>query len=139
MFMKDRALLVVMALSAALVAGMFATGCGGDDSDSTAKSAPAATASTSDKANPPKSNRETGAFRKVAFKACTNSVANERVPADTAEAYCACAVDELVKSVSAEEMAQVGKSGDENLPTDVEMELTDAIVTCADISSIAGH
>ena len=137
--MKDRASLVVMALSAALVAGMFATGCGGADSDSTAKSAPAAMASTSDIANPPKSNPETGAFRKVAFEACTNSAANERVPADTVDAYCACAVDELVKSANAVEIAQVGKSGDENLPTSVEMKLTDAIVTCANISGIADH
>ena len=137
--MKGRALLVAMALSAALVAGMFATGCGRDDSDSTAKSAPAATASTSDKADPPKSNPEIGAFRKVAFKACTNSAVNERVPADTVDAYCACAVDELVKSANAVEIAQVGKSGDEDLPTSVEMKLTDAIVTCADISGIADH
>jgi len=137
--MKDRALLVVMALSAAMVASLSAAACGGNDSGSPAGSAPVATAPTGDKANPPKSNPEIGAFRKVAFKACTNSAANERVPADTAEAYCACAVDELVKSVSAEEMAEVGKSGDENLPTDVEMELADAIVACADISSIADH
>jgi len=136
--MKNRALLVVVALSAAMVASLSAAACGGDDSGSPAGSAPVATAPTGDKANPPKSNPEIGAFRKTAFKACIDS-ADDRVAADTAEAYCACAVDELVENLNTDEMVQIGSSGDENLPTDVEMEMTDAIVTCFDITSLADH
>jgi len=133
--MKSKALLVVVALSAALAFGLFASGCGGD-SDPAAKSAPAAS-TTGDEANPPKSSPEIGAFRKVAFKACSDSTTNERVAADTAEAYCACAVDELVKKVNAEAMAQIGLSGVEDLPTNMEIDLTDAIVTCSDIANLA--
>jgi hypothetical protein len=129
-FMRNRALLVVVAVGVALVVGMPAAGC------TVSRLGPAA--STNDEANPPKSNPEIGAFRKIAFKACIDS-ADDRVAADTAEAYCACAVDELVENLNTDEMVQIGSSGDENLPTYVQMEMTDAIVTCFDISSMGPY
>jgi len=128
---KSKALLVVVVLGAALAFGLFAAGC------TVARSSPAE--STNDEANPPTSNPEVGAFRKMAFKACANSTANERLPAEATDAYCACAVDELVKKVNAEAMAQIGSSGVEELPTNMEIDLTDAIVTCSTISSLAGR
>jgi len=137
--MKGKALLVVMALGASLAIGLFAIGCGGGDdkSDAPAKSTPAAVSDdTSNTPKPPKSDPDTHAFQEIAVEACMDSALESGVPEDMAQEYCDCAMDELLKNVDADELAEIGVnalSGDEDLPTDIEDKLMDAVLECLDM------
>ena len=140
--MKRKALLVIMALSASLAIGLFAAGCGGggDKVDSPAKSTPAA--SNDETPNPPKSKPDTDAFAEIAVKACVDSAEEEGVAAETAEKYCNCATDELLRNVDPNELKQIGAaglSGDVALPPDVEKKMMDAVLYCVDIGNLAGY
>ena len=144
MFVKSKALLIIMALSASLAIGLFAAGCGGggDKSDTPAKSTPAAsqdtpadsTPVTSKKATPkpPKSNPDTNAFQEIAVKACIDSATQEDVPEDMASEYCNCAIDELLQKLDSSQIADIALSGDTDLPPDVEEELMNAVLDCID-------
>ena len=140
--MKSRALLVITALGALLVIGLFAAGCGGgaDEVDAPAESTPAASNGVAP--NPPKSNPDNGVFREIAVRACIDSAAEEGVGAETAEGYCNCAIDELLRSVDSNELKQIGAaglSGDAALPPDVEKKMMDAVLYCVGIGNMAGY
>ena len=130
--MKSKALLVIMALSAALAIGLFAAGCGGggDKVDSPAKSTPAA--SNDETPNPPKSKPDTDAFAEIAVKACIDSATEEDVPEDMASEYCNCAIDELLQNLDSDQIADIVLAGGEDLPADVEEELMNAVLDCVD-------
>jgi hypothetical protein len=139
---RSKALLVIMALSASLAIGLFAAGCGGggDEVDSPAESTPAASKGVTP--NPPKSNPDNGVFREIAARACIGSAEEEGVAAETAEKYCNCAIDELLKNVDANELKQIGAaglSGDVALPPDVEKKMMDAVLYCIDIGNLAAY
>lgn len=140
--MKSRALLVVIALSVSLALGLFGVACGGDKSDSSAGSTPAASTpaaeATKDEANPPKSEPDSSVvetFRRVAVKSCLDEATAEDVPEDMAGEYCNCAIDELLKNIDEKDIENIGVdalSGDESLPSDIENELMNAVLTCID-------
>jgi hypothetical protein len=135
MFMKSKALLIIMALGAFLAIGLFATGCGGGDKSDLPANVATAESNDDNDANPPKSDTDTEMFRKVAVKACVDSAADEDVPEDMAQEYCDCAIDELLKSVSQDEFAEIGAnalSGDTSLPPEIEDKMADAILECLD-------
>jgi hypothetical protein len=137
-------LLVIMALSASLAIGLFATGCGGggNKADAPAVSTPAASqdtpadstpaASKDETPNPPKSKPDTDAFAEIAVKACVDSAAREGVPEDMASEYCNCAIDELLQNLDSSQIADIALSGDTDLPPDVEEELMNAVLDCID-------
>ena len=132
--MKSKALLIIMALSASLAIGLFATGCGGGSSDKVDSPAKAATVESNDDndANPPKSKPDTDAFKEIAVKACVDSAAEEDVPEDMASEYCNCAIDELLDNLDSDQIADIALSGDTDLPPDVEEELMNAVLDCID-------
>jgi len=138
---RSRSLLVITALSALLVLGLFAAGCGGgdDEVDAPAEATPAASNGVTP--NPPKSNPDNDVFREIAVRACIDSAAEEGVTAETAEEYCNCAIDELLRNVDSNEVKQIsaaGLSGDVALPPDIEKKMMDAVLYCVDIENMAG-
>ncbi len=86
-------------------------------------------------ANPPKSEPDDEVFREVAVKSCLDQAQGEGTSADQAEAYCDCAVDEVMKNMTSDELRQIGKaglSGNQALPPGIDQKLTDAISACVD-------
>jgi len=130
---RNKALLVIMALSVSLAIGLFAAGCGGGDEKSDAPANATAVDSTNDDdADPPKSEPDTDAFKEIAVKACIDSAAEEDVPEDMASEYCNCAIDELLQNLDSSQIADIALSGDTDLPPDVEEELMNAVLDCID-------
>ena len=129
--MKSKVLLIIVALCALLAIGLFATGCGGGG-DKAASPANATESKDNTNANPPKSEPDTDAFKKIAVKACIDSAARESAPGDMASGYCNCAIDKMLENMSSEQIADVALSGDTALPPDVEEKLTNAVLDCID-------
>lgn len=130
--MRNRALLVIIALSLSLAIGLFAVACGGDKSDS---AEPSTTNSSNSDADPPKSEPDGDTFAKIANEACIDSATESGVSEDMAEEYCNCAIDQLLENVDADQLADIGASalsGDDELPPEVEDELMNAVLDCID-------
>jgi hypothetical protein len=134
--MKSKTLLIIMALSAALALGLFATGCGGGDDKS---DTPAKVATTEvnedDEADPPKSEPDADLIREVTFKACVQSAEDSGVTEDMADEYCQCAADGVMDELSVDQLEEIGAaglSGDVDLPPEVEGKLADIILNCVD-------
>ena len=140
--MRQRALLVIM-LAGSLAAALVAAGCGGNallDPSSgpimeTAATGPQSTPLATWEPNPPKSEPDTEVFRDIAVKSCLDEAQGQGVSADQAQQYCTCAIDELLKNVTSNELMQIGKaglSGNDTLPPEVDQKLTDAVMACID-------
>jgi hypothetical protein len=148
---------LVIVLAVSLAVALLAAGCGGSKkADSSGDATTATTATTNDestpakvatipksftaktatpKANPPKSNSDTDVFREVAIKSCLDEATSQDVSAAMAQEYCTCAIDELLKNVSADELRQIGEAGlsaDQTLPPAVDQKLMDAVMACVD-------
>jgi hypothetical protein len=134
MFVKSKALLIVAALSASLVIGLFAAGCGGGGDDKSDSPAKVATTESNDNhdANPPKSEPDTDAFKEIAVKSCIDSAVGSDVSRDMATEYCNCAIDKMLENMTSEQIADIALSGDSELPPDVEEQLMNAVLDCID-------
>ncbi len=141
-------------LAVSLAGALLAAGCGGGSKIAdpsiwaTAAATAATTAATTTtsaqstpqkvatwQANPPKSEPDTEVFREIAVKSCLDEAQGQDVSPEMAQEYCTCAIDELLKNVTTDELRQIGEaglSGDSTLPPEIDQKLMDAVMACVD-------
>jgi len=148
--LRQNALLVIV-LAVSLAAALLTAGCGSGSkiadpsiwataaattaatTTTTAQSAPTAAATW--QANPPRSEPDTLVFRDIAVKSCLDEAEKQGESADEAQQYCTCAIDELLKNVTSDELTRIGQaglSGNDMLPPDIDQKMMDAIMACND-------